>query len=228
MPSSKKKKLRLGVGAYCSVYTKFMHSKPTISAKYPNYTSNDRMTELNCIKREVRKVNRRDQMCAVFTHKDFDDVKFYCVLRYVVVTKEGPESELFPDDQGRPVQQMAAPSQDLDDEVEVPTGSNTMQDAINEMRAKGILVDDDNEPVVENMPTATDPDKAVYEEKLTGDVTGICNRRKEGFRFERAKMTKQPAGTTRLDYFRHFAPLEFFEKKIIAETNKHMGGRTSL
>ena len=67
-----------------------------------------------------------------------------------------------------------------------------MADTINEMRAKGITVNDDNKPVEENLPSATNTDTGWYEEKWTGDNVGICNRRKAGHRFERASFISKP------------------------------------
>ena len=116
----KEKKLRLGVGAYCSVFTKYLHSKPIIAKKYPNYTATDKVHDLNCIKKEVRKVNRKEQMCAIFTHKDFDDVKVYCVLRFAVVTKEGPESDIFPTEKEKATRTSAVTTDHLLDQIEVP------------------------------------------------------------------------------------------------------------
>ena len=226
MARARKKKLRLGVGATCSVFLKYMHSKPVIAGKYPNFIATDRINDLNVIKREVRKVNRKDQMCIIFTYRDFDDVKIYYTQRFAVVTKEETESEFFTEDVPE-ANTIATEQRDaVEEEIEVPRTDNNLQDTINEMRALGITVDDDNEAVEENLPTATDPNVATFDEEWTGDVVGIYNRRKNGMRFEKASVAKQPSGTTRLDYFRYFSPIKYFEEELIPETNKKIEGKS--
>ena len=142
-----------------------MHSKPVIAAKYPNIIATDRIVDLLVLKREVRKVNRKDQMCVIFRHEDFESTKIYCVQRFCVVTKEGPASEFFPETNTVPENTIKSQNDDQEDGIEVSTNLTSIQ---------GILVDDDNDHVEENVPSVPTSNTAVYQE-WSGDVVGICN-----------------------------------------------------
>lgn len=138
-------------------------------------------------------------MCAIFSYKDFDDVKIYFTLRFAVITKEGPDSEIFPDDKGKEIPVIAALTAHIEDKIEVPVTGGNLADTISEMRAKDILVDKNNEPIEENLPTATNPNTAEFEKNWSGDVIGIYNQRKDGHHFERDSFGKQPSRTSKLD-----------------------------
>ena len=82
---AKKKKLFAGVGAKCSVLTKYLH---------PKKTGLDDKHRTTCILKEMRtiKVNRKDQECFVF---DENGVEYHAVMRFFNVLEEGEERHFF-------------------------------------------------------------------------------------------------------------------------------------
>ena len=78
---ARRRKKRNGVGAKCSVFLKRLHQKKTANDRYPNETAQQRVSDLLVIKRDVRKVTRRDQEITVFRHVDFENIELYAVNR---------------------------------------------------------------------------------------------------------------------------------------------------
>ena len=72
-------KLRHGAGAICEVLLRYLHSRPVVSAKYPNASFNQHMGGLLCIQEEMKTINKKQVMCFVFRHNDFQGVKLHCV-----------------------------------------------------------------------------------------------------------------------------------------------------
>ena len=70
MPNTK---LRNGVGANISVYTKFLHPRELVCAKYPNASKSDVLDDLLAVGEEEKMVNNRLQTCVVMRHSDFDN-----------------------------------------------------------------------------------------------------------------------------------------------------------
>ena len=60
------KKLKHGIGAVCEVPLNRLHPSKLIADKYPNMKKNDKLEKLLCIKKEMRMVNKKEQMCYVF------------------------------------------------------------------------------------------------------------------------------------------------------------------
>jgi hypothetical protein len=81
----KEKKLCAGVGAKCSVITKFVHPKKT------GLEDGHRTT---CILKEMRafRVNRKEQQCYVFEE---NNIQYHAVMRYFKVLEEGEEEGFF-------------------------------------------------------------------------------------------------------------------------------------
>ena len=68
----KKKKLKCGVGAQCSVYGKYMHPAIDIADRYPNATAKLQLDDLLAIRKEKKIVKKREQVVVVFRHGDFE------------------------------------------------------------------------------------------------------------------------------------------------------------
>ena len=65
-------KKKLGVGAKCSCYTKYLHPAKTVSERYVNQLNKNVTTNLLCISKEEKIVNRVKRVCVVFRHDDFE------------------------------------------------------------------------------------------------------------------------------------------------------------
>ena len=93
-----KEKLRLGIGATCSVALKYLHPRKVICDKYTNTTAQRTLDGLISLKKETLKVNRREQECVVFRHEEFEGILLHCVLRWVKIITEGSDDTFFDDD----------------------------------------------------------------------------------------------------------------------------------
>ena len=87
-------KLCVGVGAECTVLSKFLHPSKKIDEVLVNRTAHHRLSQLIAIRKEAKRVNRRDQICIVFRHESFSH-EIYCCQRYCKVLKEGAEVDIF-------------------------------------------------------------------------------------------------------------------------------------
>ena len=70
------RKKKLGVGAKCSCYTKYLHPAKVVSERYVNQLVNNVAKNLLCIRKEKKIVNRVKSMCVVFRHDDFNTRNF--------------------------------------------------------------------------------------------------------------------------------------------------------
>ena len=64
---------------FCEVLLRYLHSRPVISAKYPNASFNQHLGGLLCIWEEMKIVNNKQIMCFVFWHNDFEGIELHCV-----------------------------------------------------------------------------------------------------------------------------------------------------
>ena len=128
------------------------------------------------VRQEEKIINRKPEIAVVTTHLLFvsDDgpVHLHCAKRWFKVTEEGPEDLFFGDE---PVEEQEI---GVGQQEEVPDLVSQFQNLgcvnpNNIMELEGlIMVDDDNEPAPENIPT---PDDANASDVFTewGD-TGVC------------------------------------------------------
>ena len=65
-------KLRLGIGAQCTVNVKYLHPANLISEMYPNKTVHKIVENLLVIKQDTRNVNKRHQSAIIFCHDAFN------------------------------------------------------------------------------------------------------------------------------------------------------------
>ena len=223
------KKKQLGIGAICTVLTRFIHPRPVITEKYPNAGQNSRTEGLKVIRKEVKVVNRRDQECAIMQHADMIDVELHAVMRYCNVTTEGPCSEFFVAD-GTPTEEVEneppAVDEGLDPVPIVPTLTGDLREDIARLRMEGFEVDDDNDPAEENIPTATQPTENELESMgyQDWDSKQSCNRKAEGHVEENPRLLKTPAALTRLGYFILFLPQYYIKEVLIAKTSEEING----
>ena len=89
------KSLQVGVGAFCSVLTKYPNPRKEITTFFKNYTSRCKVSDLIVIGREVKKVSKRKQICMLFRHTSFENMTIYWVKCWVRVISEGDQSHYF-------------------------------------------------------------------------------------------------------------------------------------
>ena len=79
------KKKNLGVGASCTVLSRYMHPAKTVSEKYPNRVHSHKMENLLVLRKEKKVVNRVERDVVVFRHDDFENVELHAVVRWAKV-----------------------------------------------------------------------------------------------------------------------------------------------
>ena len=216
-------KLRHGAGAVCEVLLRYLHSRPVVSAKYPNASFNQRLGGLLCIREEIKTVNNKQVMCFVFRHDDFEGVELHCVRRWSKVTTEGDPEHFF----SASTQVAASNEEEGATEREVPTLEGFEYD-VQRLRAEGYDVDDDNEPAPENTPTNNDEPGAGAKYGEWG-FSGICQRRSQHLGSEQPRLKSVTNeivmnGLCVLTMFLMFVPKKFFEDVVLVETNKQIEG----
>jgi len=239
MPPKKRKKLRLGVGAEASVLTRYLHPRPVVRAAIVNFPANDVTTELKVKSMGIRRSNGKDAVVVYLTSGlvDNGNTELYAFKRYVHVDKEGDPDRFFddsPDDPPPPDDGIDASSGELlplelAEAVRRAGNGETVSDEVaRNFEAQGVLVDDDNQPVEENIPDpiVPPPDSIMKE---WGNVN-ICARAAgpAGTKKEKAKMKgskfdgRTAAELSLLSYFEAFIPKEFIEETIIPATNERL------
>ena len=158
-------KKKIGVGAVCRTYVRFMHPSKLMRDKFVNIGAQLKISDLVSVKQEVKKVNRKDQMCVIFRHDNWPNKEIYCCKRWVTVLQEGNPAHFF-DVAGSPVENETGTEENpnveednepIPDRVFHMSGSNA--EDIAHVRSLGLGVDDDNDPAPENVPTGAHVDE---------------------------------------------------------------------
>lgn len=83
------KRFNHGVGAIAKCQKRYLHPSKVVNETLIN-TQGDYVVEgLIEIRKEVKKVNKRDQLCIVMRHDLFPNLLLHAVIRWVKVTSEG-------------------------------------------------------------------------------------------------------------------------------------------
>ena len=88
------RKLRAGIGAKCSVLTRFIHPSEHVRNKHANLDKTHRIHGV-VIGQDQRTVTRKVQDSYLFRSDDYENIKMYAVIRYVKIIQEGAEKDLF-------------------------------------------------------------------------------------------------------------------------------------
>ena len=173
------RKKRLGIGAQCSVLSKYMHPAKEVSDKYPNRTAQHRIENLVCLREDTKIVKRRQQRVIVFRHETFAEMEIYCVRRWVKIINEGAAEHYFEEDNNQ--QQNAGGPVDVNEpdleneqvlDEHIFNARNNAED-IALVLNQGLNVDCDNEPAPENVPEAGQQQN---EHQQQWGWDGTCNR----------------------------------------------------
>jgi len=244
MPGRKKKNtLRLGVGAVGMVLVNKLHSKPYIARVKKNILVMDRIEDAIVVSREMKMVNRKNQPCLVLKHPDFEQ-DVYCVLKWFKITAEGNGNDFF--DQPTEEEGEDDNNDNIEDEAGPPAppelvtaiqqsaeGQPLVEEEIEALRAQGIAVDDDNEPLPENVRPAGQQTQTPSIMKGWGKPT-ICPRRAGGYDKTKPRMkerkfnTREEVELDMLDYFEAMIPKEYFINTVLPATNKTLGDKPTL
>jgi len=146
-------KLRHGVGANCTVLTKFIHPSEHVRSKHANLEKGHQ-TLVIIVGEETVKVRRKEQKCYMFRSDDYPNRILHAVKRYVNVVIEGPVETLFDQPTGNDVAIVQAAAQGTPN---MPHRTNDHNEDIQNFTALGAIVDDDNVPAPENIPPPNAP-----------------------------------------------------------------------
>ena len=175
------------------------------------------MSELLAIRQEVRKVNRKDQMCLVFRHPALGNEELHAVKRWVRIDSEGHPDHFF-DPLDVPVD--LNQNVELIDVPEVPTivGENNSSC----IHALGFQVDNNNEPATENLLPAN-PNKVTYGQwGWNGiDAWAAQNHYQMGAHMK-GFATREICEFSILEWFLRFLPRQYIQDVLIPETNKSL------
>ena len=229
-----RKKKTMGVGATVRILKRFVHPSEHIRKKYKNVKKDDRLVDCLVIKKEDRVVNRRQQECIVFRHDDFPNIELYGVERYCMIQTEGPVGGFFNVDIDDLIEQTFEELDNLNDEAN-PNDEETERidnsrvggeiDML-DVAAAGLVIDNDNDPLPENLIPITDDGEVQCSYQEWGH-SGICHRRKETSTIvlpSMKLMNRREDSFNRLALFEHFFPIEYVKDVIIPNINKSIVG----
>jgi hypothetical protein len=208
MPPAAKKKLGRGAVAKCLV--KFMHPAPIVKEAIGNRHG------LKVLRLEVKTVNRKEQLCVVFTCDAVvqGTVELHAVRKYVDVLEEG-DPDLFFEQVAEPTPPVPLEEEELPAVVLTALATGQILDADDIRGLNGAIeIDDDNAPAPENaVRNHGNTPECVYNRQW--GHSGICERRGG------SAVVDMPArlvhdSTSRLSYLELFELL--FPKKFIIDT----------
>ncbi|KAG7340825.1 transposase IS4 [Nitzschia inconspicua] len=236
---------KAGYGAICSAPLRYM--RPTdIILTAPYYQQQQqqqsivaagrspRIEGLVAIRKEIKPLNGRLQVCIVFHHEHFPNKEIYCHERFCRVEEEGPTEHLFGYIPPVVEQEEEQEEQGLDTRMEVPTdivrnGVVRMYD-VELLRSMGYEVDDDNDPAPENVPDVVDHDgDTLMNDQQTWGWSGTCHRKvligndenkSKPRLMERTEMESK--SMTILSLFLYFFPLDYLHEVLLDEVNKNL------
>ena len=92
-------KLNMGKGAEVSALCRVLHPSEYIRDKYPNLEKGQRLSGMVVLRREEKKIRRKDVIAIVMKHDDFKDgeenKELYCLERWLKIEKEGDKDYFF-------------------------------------------------------------------------------------------------------------------------------------
>ncbi len=218
-----------GIGAIGSGSARFFHPGDRVREKYPPNTW-ARVTGTIITSKAMRLVARRQQFCYLVTVPDIDG-KCYIVkknFRVNVAPEISFKSECAPVVIAPPwpihrEDDRAA----LNDVVPNVRGGAGLAKHIAELRAEGVEVNNNNEPLDEGgAPPPPDEVRHRFE------VPSHCPPRERNLRDDKGKWAQhrwgEIAAYTKMELFRMAFPEEFVETGIIPTTNDHLGTKLML
>lgn len=225
------RRLRLGVGAKCSILINRIHPGNITAVAFPNYTRHDRLDD--CVVIDRRPVTRGGKtfIGVFFAHPSLEGHDVYTAQRFAVVKSEGDPSEFFETE--------AAPAPDIDPDADAfqeeddqdPATANPTNRAedIALIRGQGFDVDDDNEPAPENIPDANAANEGLYETQSWGLDSHVDQMASNGFSkppgFHHGF---NPKTASYFDLFKVFFPWVWFSTVLLPMTNANAKTAISL
>ena len=223
----------MGVGATIKVIKRFVHPSELIREKYNNPKKGERLEGCLVIGKEEKLVGRRQQTCIVFRHDEFDNMLLHAVERYCSIVTEGPETGFFVDEFYETSEETFIESASVENEREdLDTEQMNVHRQggeidILELAMAGLVVENDNDPLYENLPTTIE-DNANEECVYSGwGHSGICARRQvvsQTIMPTIKVQNKNVESFNRVDLFELFFVTEYVKEVILVHVNKNIKG----
>lgn len=182
--------------------------------------------------RGLQKIKGKETMCIHFRHNNFPNKILYCCPRWGRhVVSEGDPQQIFEHTPEAPAQVDEAiveePGEDGNPIPEHVFHLGANAEDIAHIRGLGFTVDDDNEPVPENIPDGTTQDQPSQEETWGWD--GIDEREKGNFIKHMPhllhgldEIPTHPSNRTILHLFLSLFPKQYLQEDILMATNKNL------
>ena len=222
MPHTK----HLGKGAIVSSLLKFLHPSELIRKKYPNPVHGHHLSGCIALRQEVKKVNRKEQLCLVVHHLEFKTGDEYDALHAVVkhwkVHTEG-DPDLFFTERREPVGQQKKHEQTplpaaIDDQL---SNQATTEQTIKALH--GVVdIDDNNDPASENVPTTATASSSVFG---NWGHDGICFRKQQGNQDHCESLNvpvDQYTGDKNLQLFEILFPKKWMIEVVVPKTREKL------
>lgn len=217
---------RLGEGALCRALIKHIRPTAAVKAAFPNSLPTARLEDLLAIRREQKTRRGLTYDAVFFSSESIIDVELSVAKRYITVIEEGPPDLLWNESgEQAPVIEGAV---SLHVPVEIDQGifslTGTAED-IALVRNQGFDVDDDNEPVEENIPATDAPvpaNNGLYEGQSWG-WDGFDQRTNKGG-YEEPTFTNYwtPSNKSHLQLFLHAFPHTWLTNVLLPRTKATM------
>jgi hypothetical protein len=221
---------RLGDGARCSVLLSKLRPSERVDNAFPNSESTQRLDDLVALRRQL--VTRRGLTydAIFFSSASIPDVELSAARRFVLVLEEGPNDGVWEEVANNPAPgNPSLPDGDVDNPVPIDDAIFNLRGTAEDIamvRNQGFDVDDDNEPVPENVPTddgpTVDDNNGLYEDQTWG-WDGIDRRANNGG-YEEPSFTNgwTPINKSFLDLFLHAVPYTWLTTVMMSKTMETM------
>ena len=222
-----RRKKVLGKDAVVSVLAKYLHPSSLIREQYPNRVATLRIEGLVVIRQDSKVVTRRLQDVIVMKHEDFKEndeyIELHSLPRWLKVQQAPPQP--FPEgaeaveEQQEPEEPRELPSAVV---AQIASAGVVNSDHILSLVASGVQVDDDNQPLEENIPQGGEDPSNVFADSWGHN--GICHRRQAGGQNVRASLVNFPQNfiPTAVQLFEHLFPKSYLKDILIPSTSEAM------
>ena len=249
MVSTAATKKHLGVSAKATVLVSRLHPKDKVTKVYPNSTKDERTLEIVVSGREMCPICRESKFVVIFNHPPHGDVEeaFECwaIQRFVQVTTEGRQEDFFDQEVPAGVQAQEPQQPNTGNENAANNNNNNdheeqdlqeeLQQIVNTTAAAGVqgddvamvcnlvdgsMIDDDNAPAPENIPTPNDNTDGIFGE---WEHSGSCYRALAGGHRLKMRISFPPhINPSLFNMFELFFFTSFVKDVIIPQTNTRL------
>ena len=208
-------KLRPGVGAQITILKSRVFPKSIVRNKYGQYDKNERLEGCILLKEGTKRTGKTMKEVYFLRHEDIENIELFACRRYCKITQEGAEADLF-----NAVTSDALVEQET--QVCIPAVSGDISEDVERFLALGLMVDDDNMPAPENIPTNENTQNGEVQYNAWDSLVG-CNRLMQGGNTEfQPSLMNEPREKGLAEWIMYWLPWDHIKDVVIPETNKRL------